>query len=862
MSNRSNVLLAVLSIVAVASLACGRPPSEGKPSTPSTREDAGTLPSPCEPNPCQELGRGACIAGDATFVCVCDPGFVLEGDACVVPEVVCAPHMGDVFEPDECADTARRVPASGLFEEAHTLGVVDGDVDWFQIEAAAGESWRIDVTAPGFAVGVDVFADPSQAPIASHRSGLPVTQSFLAPVDGSYFVRLSAVGAKATGAYVVSIVNDGPDEHPAAPQGHELLVVDHSKSGPLQFAGDRDAVRFMTPPRRSVRLTATWSDGRSASLKLRAFEAGMEIASDVGAPAELELWYPDARELVLEVSSPESTTGAWTLTATDLGVDDHANGLLFATRLTGSTGPNPGAFEREGDGDVFAFQANVGHVYRFTCRTYFASDVCSVSLHDASGIVAFDDGASAEVIFEAAQPGDHWVRLEGSGSFGYAWTFDDLGAEDHGDNAAHASPLSVPTLALPARFEHRSDTDAFAFSGKVGQLYRATCVRADGGACVLSFVDPSGFTVDVAEAAGSTSLTISLNDPSVHGLLARVPALSFAGDYELTLEHLGPDDHANTFHRATQIGTTTAPAPAQFEANSDRDWFVFKARAGMAWSFTCGQHPRCRVAISDALGTVLSSGVGAAAVQPQVDEPLFVEVRPGSSQRGPSTYTYQLLTATDDHGDSETTATAITAQPSFSAVGVIGSPGDRDVFALEPVYGSTYDLTCSPSGMSDCTVRVRNSLGQQLAYVTSSVIAVVRFKARLSSDYFIEVSSSQPTNSGSYSLELVEFAPDDHGDNPQVATALGGLGVPMDGALEMTGDYDFFSITLAPGSAHTAVAKGMSTDLQLIDDQWNILGSGNGSVSFTAPQSGPVYVRVRWGGGGTSTTGTYTLTVQ
>ncbi|MFN7135366.1 MAG: hypothetical protein ACK4N5_25050, partial [Myxococcales bacterium] len=322
----ARVPLLLSSLLACAALAaCG-----DEPTPQCTTGDCGVATDPCTPNPCTDAHRGVCTVVDGAAACSCDPGFVLSADACVPERISCAgEHVeGDPFEPDECPDQARDIGTSGAQQEAHTLEPA-GDADWFKVAAKPGRIYRLTAKATG-ALQLQLDAYAAGAPgqptlLATHPAAAEPALAVRADGEVLYFRVRSATGA--TGAYTVSLRDDGLDDHGDRLADASPLTAGTETDGRLQFYGDTDVFRLPLETDHVVAVEARWKETspRGLSLTVSGPDEATLATRTAAAPKLLQRVRTTGPHFVSLRAAEPLERGPYTLLVTDYGKDDHGD---------------------------------------------------------------------------------------------------------------------------------------------------------------------------------------------------------------------------------------------------------------------------------------------------------------------------------------------------------------------------------------------------------------------------------------------------------------------------------------------------------------------------------------------------------
>jgi len=305
----------------------------------------------------------------------------------------------------------------------------------------------------------------------------------------------------------------GRDDHANEPQGATPLTPSVSVAGRLHGLNDVDVFSFFATsghtyelqvsPSRAWRFRLTDADGKT--LAEPSWNRILHEATTTGT------YYV---QVLPDVSGVRDFEMKWD----DLGRDDHGGTPETATPAeVGET--ITGVIHTETDVDAIAVPLDVDGVYRLTC-----TPDCSLATRLAS----------TYVILQKVEPGV-WNVLApfsglatffvSSGSTPDAFTFrmEQVGTDDHGDVADHATPQSVPVNATGV-FEVPSDSDFLVFPLEAGRTY-----VLDSNAATFSIIDPERYQVYVEYGeAGARYFTARLSGTYVAALTSARPDLNQA----------------------------------------------------------------------------------------------------------------------------------------------------------------------------------------------------------------------------------------------------------------------------------------------------------------------------------------------
>lgn len=222
------------------------------------------------------------------------------------------------------------------------------------------------------------------------------------------------------------------------------------------------------------------------------------------------------------------------------------------------------------------------------------------------------------------------------------------------------------------------------------------------------------------------------------------------------------------------------------------------------------------------------------------------------------------------------TASTLTLSPGALIDSTINFAGDQDWFRVTLEQGMTYGFTVASRGgpglgAPDPDMHLHDDAGLRLTSGSNTSIATVthRITADRSGTFFVAVSDNG-TDTGGYRLTWVAT---DAQRNDSLTTATLSPGTPVSSRLDVSGDSDWFGVTLQDGLAYglDLRADGLGGlaggDIVLRDALGNVIDEARNTVSsstvttltFTAAGTGPAFVEVRDTGGAS---GAYRLSLN
>ena len=483
--------------------------------------------------------------------------------------------------------------------------------------------------------------------------------------------------------------------------------------------------------------------------------------------------------------------------------DNHGNEQTTATMI--AVGEEiEGSLNYLGDTDYFVFAAEAGTSYQIdlygdfgwafllalipSSEENYADRTSQIVLYDSAGmelqsaelsLISITPGI---ITWEATVAGDYYISL-GDWEIGdYTLSVngpDDLevvdstttapaAPDDHANDTGGATVISVGT-SIEAVIDYRDDVDYFRFTAEAGRLYEVDVALGTLGDSNLSLRDSNGDfltgnddygetyasrVIWVAPVSGDYYIEVSSWDDDDSGSYTLTVSLS-----TITDDH-GNDDSAAT---AVSVGTT---AGGSIDYAEDMDYFRFTAEAGQLYEVdvALGTLEDSNLMLLDSngdfqidnddYGDSLASRVIWVA---PVSGDYYAAVSGVFGATGSYTLTVSLSTITDDHGNDDSAATAVSV--GTTAWGSIDYAQDVDYFRFTAEAGQLYEVDVALGTLEDSNLTLLDSNGDFLIdnddYGDSYASRVI-WLAPVSGDYYIEVSSWDDDDSGSYTLTVAE----------------------------------------------------------------------------------------------------------
>jgi hypothetical protein len=284
---------------------------------------------------------------------------------------------------DDYADNATTTGTLGMGGTATGTIQFNSDQDWFRIELIAGHFYVFDMK--GVDSGGGTLADP-MLQLHSATSGYLATDfdsgigsdarlNFYATSSGSHF--LAAIGAgSAAGTYTLMATDLGADDYDGSIATTGSLSPGGSITGNIQMSQESDWFRIELSAGRIYAFDLKGADSGGGTLvdpHLRIQDgAGSFLFSDdnsgIGLDARLTFLATSSGTYYLAAAGvSESGVGSYTLTATDIGTDDHVGGTATISSLEPG-GSAVGDIQFSNDQDWFRIDLTAGTTNIFTLR--------------------------------------------------------------------------------------------------------------------------------------------------------------------------------------------------------------------------------------------------------------------------------------------------------------------------------------------------------------------------------------------------------------------------------------------------------------------------------------------------------------
>ena len=643
--------------------------------------------------------------------------------------------------------------------------------------------------------------------------------------------------------------------------------------------------------------------------------------------AQLPAFTPQTTgDYYIEVRGIEGT-GTYTLavSAADTAGDDYPQ-TATGSGTVSVGGSVSGSIETPGDQDWFAVELEADTFYRFLIED---SDVGKGTLDSSKLWGVLDQhgnvvarGSYGEVAYRPTTAGTYYV-VAGSSSTKYS----DMLPERFGDtgtyrlsvteiddrHAANTGTTGAATVGETAtgELDYRGDGDWFAVTLEAGTVYRIDVkgkAADDRGGTLpdprLTIYDNAGNKVpgatDDDDGSGSNA-RLSRFAPDTTGTYYIGVGGSNVGQwgvgtYTVAVSALRSEQATITDPATVTVGV---PTTGEIETADEQDWFAVELEAGKTYRVMMDGSGRHSGTLDDPhllgmydqdgyliKGTHNDDTVGRdSEVVYRATETATHYIAAGGNW-GAGTYRLYVVEQDDDYGAGIGSAGAVAVDGSVT--GELEYERDRDWFAVELEAGTTYRIKLEGSSTGQGSLRdpylhgVYDENGNRIQSTADDdsgegFNSELVYVARESAIHYIAVGAYAFTRDpeGTYRLSIAAGEDDHPADTSTEGTVT--VGSPASGDIEVSGDRDWFAVTLEADKTYAFDLKGRRSGdgtladpyLRGIHDEAGALisgtkdddsgDSGNSHLEFTPAEAGTYYVAA---GAADEGRGTYRLEVS
>lgn len=647
---------------------------------------------------------------------------------------------------------------------------------------------------------------------------------------------------------------------------------DKRVSGKFDYAGDHDVYTTVLAPNSPLAIEASSANGNTTYYHFWDAETGNQLVFKnlvhgytTGAYASYydpsDKWMPgfgyddnftpyNGGEVVMQVNSSSSDIEDYAFTLKYL--DDYAGSKDTLGVMDPQTGTIQGYVGDIGDHDWIRTELIEGTKYQWVLSGVSSGGGSLVDpelvLRDAEGRLVEESaksvGTDDTIIFRPTQTGSYYLDISDIADINKgSWTLTQQSLDTIAGNLSTTERIewsSNTTFREESEINQYSDHDWFKVWLDKGITYDFTLDGQSLGGTLqdpqLSLRSVSGRLLAQDDNGGTgtdAALFYSATDSGWYFLDAGASGNAFKGTYVLRGSSL-QDDYSNDRQTVGSV-SVAEPTSGLITYIGDNDWFKAGFSAGTTYviearqdiSDTARLDPLLDplLFVRDADGNIVAQdddfGEGLNArlfFTPKVNGEYYLDV---SSAFKYDIGAYQVsasLAPADDHASVLTdSATQLTITNKEAEVdGILGAPGDKDVFQLELEADKVYQFKVNGMASNEGTlvdpyVRIFNANKQLVDFNDNSGLgndAALYFVPNTSGTYYAEVSSGAYQGMGSFGLQVLErnMEADDYANDQSTDKQLQ-PGEQVQGNLLTRNDEDWFRIDLAANESYVFKLK-------------------------------------------------------
>ncbi|MFL5318060.1 MAG: hypothetical protein ACJ790_00290 [Myxococcaceae bacterium] len=463
-----------------------------------------------------------------------------------------------------------------------------GDHDFMSFTATANRIYSVSCTSSAYYLCELNVRDSNGVSVGSSSYGSSTTVLFKAATGGTYTVDTYGYSSY-TGTYSLTVTDAGADDHGDTAAAATSVTVGSTTNGNIQYGGDKDVFAFTAVANKIYKVGCTSTLTGLCVLSVKDSSGVVLGSSTYGTSTQVLFKATAAGTVTAEASSYSSSyTGAYQLSVTDMGADDHGDTPATATGITAGAAATAGNIQYGGDKDVFAFTAAANHIYHFTCTTS-ASDLCVLTVRDSAGTTvtttSYSTSSTATFIATSAQVYSVETRGYSSSYTGtYSMQLFDDGVDDHGNTAATGTTITPGAGALNGNIQISGDKDDFVFTATAGRIYNFTCNTSASYICYLVARDPNGTTVASTSYGTSTTAVFKATLSGTYSVEVASYYSGYTGAYTVSLTET-TDDYGDTYTTAGNL-SVGVPLTGNLEISGDVDFFAVNLNANQTYSIS------------------------------------------------------------------------------------------------------------------------------------------------------------------------------------------------------------------------------------------------------------------------------------
>ncbi len=508
------------------------------------------------------------------------------------------------------------------------------------------------------------------------------------------------------------------------------------------------------------------------------------------------------------------------------------------------------------DKDWVAVTLTVGFTYHINVNGINLADPILDLIGSKGDVLVSSDDISLSnknsyINFTSQLDGNYYLAVRGirdaTGTYSVSVLNDDLSA----DSSTNATLLIGESKT--GIIEVQPDEDWFAVSLLQGASYNFSLKGNTLADSVLSLLNSNGELITTNDDiyGGNLNSYVSFTaDKTATYYLSAKGLRENTGSYTLSADL---DDYsASKLDAGTLL--TDGSNTGIIDSVGDKDWFAVSLTKGQTYNFTLKGNT-----LADSVLSLLNSNGNLITTNDDVyagNVDSFINYTANTS----GTYylsagglrdkagAYSISAALDDYRNDKTTTDSIAVNGSIS--GVIETANDQDVFSVSLVKGHTYNFNLNGDTLSDTVLSLLNANGDLITsnddVYGGNLNSYINFTADATGTYYLSAKGLSDAT-GSYNLDI---SLDDYkSDKTTAGLIVDGV---VFGAIEASGDKDWFAVSLDAGTDYQIDLKGLTlkdTILNLLDADGNLIlsnddvhGSLNSQIIFTPNQSDVYYL--------------------
>ena len=588
--------------------------------------------------------------------------------------------------------------------------------------------------------------------------------------DGPQTVTISAAAAGFTGGSdtVQVLDNEGGagDDHGNNASTATTIAVPSTTAGTIGVGSDTDWFRFTATAGTQYVFETTLGTLSDSKLQLIGTDGVSVLAQDddsgPGLGSRIAWTATSSGTYYVEVLPYSSSyTGSYTLTVsgggttpgTTLTVD------ILQTSISEVGGTSQATVTR-GTGTAGNLVVNLT-----SSDTTEATVLSPVTIPNGSNSITFTVTAVDDTLIDGAQT----VTITASVT-GYTSGSDTVqvldnegggGADDHGNNAANATPVAVPSVT-GGTIETVSEQDWFRFNATAGTQYTFETKLGTLGDSRLELIDVDGVTVlihDDDSGEGSASkIEWQAERSGTYYLRVKPYDERFTGTYSLLVSGGGVTPGPRLIVDIPQTSIVENGGVAQGTVTRSTGT-VGELVVNLSSSDTTEARVPAQVTILNGSNSVTFVVTGED--DTVVDGAQTVTIAATAAGYSIGSDTLQVLdneggTGGDDHGNNATVATGVNV-PSVTA-GTIEVGTDTDWFRVTATAGTQYTFQTTLGTLSDTVLALYNSNGTTLLVQDDDsgegLASRIDWTAPSSGTYYLQVRPYSTSLTGTYTLSL------------------------------------------------------------------------------------------------------------